>query len=179
MNTDSQCLYFEYFTTALMKQTLIINSSREWKESKVKQCVHLLLQAFDPVSVSSLSGAQSSLYVPKAGPQSLGLPMSLITLPHQTLTQAVWLLHLSQLSLLMKHTHAHTHTHTHTHKWKRPKCEHKGKMADSQALSQTLQQFSSKKSKWQREFGWKSVTRFSGLFSGVALNWSNSGTMLM
>ena len=80
-----------------------------WQTLTTSRCVYLLLQAFDPVSVSSLPGAQRSLDVPEAGPQSLRLPLGLITLLHQTLTQTVRLLHLSQLSLLKSHTHAHTH----------------------------------------------------------------------
>lgn len=70
--------------------------------------VYLLLQAFDSVSVRSLSGAQSSLNVSEAGPQSLRLPLGLVTLPRLSLTQAVRLLHLSHLSLVKKHTHTHT-----------------------------------------------------------------------
>ncbi|KAG7244558.1 hypothetical protein INR49_029577 [Caranx melampygus] len=52
-----------------------------------KTCATVGDQAFDSVSVSSLSGAQSSLHVPEAAPQSVCLPLSLITLPGQTLTQ--------------------------------------------------------------------------------------------
>lgn len=66
--------------------------------------MYLLLQAFDSVSVSSLSGAQRSLCVSEAGPHPLRLPLGLVALLHQTLTQTVRLLHLSQLSLLKTHT---------------------------------------------------------------------------
>lgn len=61
--------------------------------------IYLLLQAFDPVSVNPLSGAQRSLGLLEAAPESLDLPLRLLALPRQALAQTVRLFQISQLSL--------------------------------------------------------------------------------
>lgn len=77
---------------------------------RIRKCLmrvlvgHLLLQAFDLLPMTSLSGHQGALHVSDLCPVSLCLPLSLVTLPPQTFTETVRLLHLGQLSLLTQHT---------------------------------------------------------------------------
>lgn len=100
--------------------------------------MYLLLQAFDSVSVSSLSGAQRSLHISEAAPEPLRLLQGLITLAHQALTQTVGLLHLSQLCLLTNTQRHETKTLT-KRKEKKGLSEHlnyRGALVLSGSLSQ-------------------------------------------